>query len=166
MNIEYKSPPKLQMKRGMKHVHIAFAIAIMLFIATDSWSQINQKDRDSLKTGLWVKKDSDNEFKYETYYKKGLKNGLEKVYYRNCQLMALLTYEKGRLVGTGSFFDEVGHLSFTVKYQGVVQTKQGKMIKGYYTIYKHSGEKASEGYGLSESGNEYEMEEIGKWKHY
>ena len=121
-------------------------------------------DSLGMKDGYWIEKTKD--FKVEVYYKKNKKNGIEKIYYRNGVLMAFLNYQDGKLIETGFFFNEEGRLDFTVKYIEEIKRNKNILIKGYYTIYNKKGKIKRRGLGLSSTGDEYEMEEIGNWEKF
>ncbi|MCW3109994.1 MAG: hypothetical protein JWQ09_4500 [Segetibacter sp.] len=151
----------------MKFIFILFSAVIFSHNVfsqnSQSQARINSFDSKGKKNGFWSEKD--NDIKIERYYVNGIKNGIEKAYYRNGTLMSFLEYKDGHIKGVGYFFHEEGYLIFTIKYIAMVTYKSQKLQKGYFTIYNPVGSIKESGIGLFKEGDEELGEEIriGKW---
>lgn len=156
------------MSNIMKHICIliSFFFYIINGFAQSSNLQIksNSFDAKGRKIGFWS--ENDKGFKIERYYLNGIKNGLEKVYYRNCMLATFLQFKNGKTIGLGYFFHEKGYLIQTIEYLGLIIYKDKKLQKGHFRIYNINGSIKYSGIGLFKEGDEELGEEIriGKWK--
>lgn len=152
-------------------------LIIPLIVSTSIFgqSELNQFDSIGKKTGLWIDSVSDNIYKRESYYKSGIKNGVEKVYSKKGKTLSFFgEYKNGHLVGTGYYFDDNGFLSFTILYEGFVAyrgkryQKGKKYQKGFFTLYNKEGKIIESGTAFFVEGEEEFGEEIRlkDWKHY
>ena len=129
-------------------------------------NKFNLLDNKGRKNGFWV--EVEKGYKREAYYLNGVKNGIEKVYYRNGDLMAFTEYKMNQPVNLSYNFHEDGYLTFSIKHLGMVKKDGVEMQKGFFTIYFPNGDVKESGIGLYKEGDEELAEEIriGEWKKF
>lgn len=140
----------------MKFIFFCFFLASVQGVY--SQTEINLVDSKGRKTGLWI--DSLIGYRSEHYYKAGVKNGIEKVYFLNGGLYFLGEYKNGHLIGKGFFFHDKGFLTMTINYKEFVKHKGKTYQKGFFTYYDKSGSVSESGTGLFIEGEEELGEEI------
>jgi antitoxin component YwqK of YwqJK toxin-antitoxin module len=94
------------MKIFMKSIYtvlIIFAVSAVTF-----GQQVNQKDSNGKKNGLWQVKYENDTLKSEGYYKAGKPIGLWKYFYETGQLMAFMEYLTDGVTSNFKLFDESG----------------------------------------------------------
>lgn len=81
--------------------------------------------REGYLDGLCTYFDDKGQRKERTYYKKGIKNGMYKVYYSNNNIKILASYREGLLNGVSDVYETNGSLRGRMKY------KNGYLESGY-----------------------------------
>lgn len=139
---------------------------------------VNQYEKDSLKTGFWIENDGFREF----YYKKGKRNGLVKFYDElNGKLVIWGELANNKRVGTWCYFAlDTGELEIMERMipieKEIVQLETGAKIEFKYKAYRiffyPGGEKMAEGVILYteplsiDNFNIKTEHRIGTWKFY
>ncbi len=67
------------------------------------------------------------------YYKTGIKNGMDKIYYANRTIKIWANYKNGKLDGWQNYFTPEG------KLQGKMYYKKGKLTNGFCIAYSDKG---------------------------
>jgi hypothetical protein len=138
----------------------------------DKVNQVNEKGQ---KEGLW-KEDFNKYWRTETYYHKGKKNGLYKMFstVRN-ELETFGEYRSDTITGTWYYFGDYGHLIMIQKnfQNNTHQIPAEHHAQGFcpyccYSIaYYPNGNKKSEGILLWDEAPESDFTfEYGEWKYY
>jgi antitoxin component YwqK of YwqJK toxin-antitoxin module len=155
-------------------------ISLIFFISLliESYSlvgQINCKDcnvTDSLgrKQGLWI------EGSIYTYYKDNQRDGIQVNYgSNNFTVTAIGEFSKGDPIGKVYFFDDTGHLQYTVENIGKntrftsIRYDSVKVIpkfSGYLKDYFPNGYVEVEGLILFDDDFEQDFDKYGIWKYY
>ncbi len=104
-------------------------LLIFIFIPFIALSQINQKDNNGLRQGLWQKKQDNGKMLYEGNFKDGKPIGEWKRYHPGGRIKAIINYQSDSDSAFTQLFDELGKKVAEGNY--IDQKKEGNWI--YYS---------------------------------
>lgn len=157
----------------IKQIILLLPLALVMFITNevDAQTNINQKDKNGKKTGLWIENGMYG--LEEAYYQDGKYNGFFRSYSKGnkSRLSSFGSYLNGKMSGDWYFIDDKSHVYMSCEdiklnkdlfVNGEYNKKVRPSSKAYIRLYHKNGKVEQEGLAIFDDV-EIDFYRIGKW---